>query len=431
MRWLSGLSAAAAIVLAAGTAMADVVTDWNQIALDSVQATGTPPPRAARNLAMVHGAVYDAVNSITGTHSNLFGYFGDNTGASHEAAAVCAAHDVLVSLYPARAAIFNAARDNHLALIGDGAAKAAGISTGEVVATVVLANRASDGNTGSSSYAPINAPGRWRVGPDNPSGPALAHWMNVTPFAIASGSQFRAPAAPGLLTAQYAASTNEVKAIGSATSATRTAEQTDIAHAWAFNAGTITPPGAWNKIGQELGSANSVAENARMFAMLNIALADAGIAAWDTKYTHDVWRPIHAIREADSAGNGAIVQDPSWLPLLSPTPNHPTYVSGHSTFSRAAADILAAFLGTDSINVAFDGDFGVMRQLTSLDDAANEAGLSRIYGGIHFDFDNTWGQNIGASVADWVVSNYFLPVPAPGAMALLGVGLIAAARRRR
>lgn len=431
MRWLNGLSAAAAIIFAAGTAMADVVTDWNQIALDSVQATGTAPPRAARNLAMVHGAVYDAVNAITGTHAGFFGNFGSMAGASQEAAAVCAAHDVLVNLYPARSAIFAAARDLHLGAISDGAAKTAGISTGETIATVVLANRAADGNNGTSTYVPSATPGRWRIGPDNPSGPALPHWMNVTPFAIASASQFRAPAVPGLLTPEYAASVNAVKAIGSATSATRTPEQSDIALAWAFNAGTITPPGAWNKIGQQLSGTNSVADNARMFAMLNVALADAGIAAWDSKYAHDVWRPIHAIREADSAGNAAVIQDPAWLPFLTPTPNHPTYVSGHSTFSRAAADILAAYFGTDAIDIMFSGDFGVMRHLTSLDEAADEGGLSRIYGGIHFDFDNIWGQNIGASVADIVTSSYFLPVPAPSSLALLGLGAMMTTRRRR
>lgn len=431
MRWISGISATAAVILAAGSAAADVVTDWNQIALDSVQATGTPPPRAARNLAMIHGAVYDAVNAITGTHTGLFGDFSAGGGASQEAAAICAAHDVLVSLYPARAAIYNTARDTHLASISDGAAKVAGISAGETVASVVLANRAADGNNGSSSYVPSGLPGRWRVGPDNPSGPALPHWMNVTPFAISSASQFRAPAAPALNTAQYAASVNEVKAIGSIDSATRTAEQSDIARAWAFNAGTITPPGAWNRIGQQLAGGSSLADNARMFAMLNVALADAGIAAWDTKYTHDVWRPIHAIREADSAGNASVIQDPAWLPYLTPTPNHPTYVSGHSTFSRAAADILASFFGSDLIDISFEGDFGVMRQLTSLDAAADEAGLSRIYGGIHFDFDNVWGQNIGASVADWVSSNYFQPVPAPSALALLGLGTLIISRRRR
>lgn len=431
MRWECGISAAAAIGLAAGLAQGDIVTEWNQLALESIQATSTPPPRAARNLAMVHGAVYDAVNSITGTHTGFFGNFAPMPGGSQEAAVICAAHDVLVSLYPARAGIFNAQRDAQLAMIADGAPKLAGISVGESIANSVIALRAADGNNGSSSYVPTNMPGRWRIGPDNPSGPALPHWMNVTPFAIASASQFRAPAFPGLHTPEYAASVNAVKDIGALNSGTRTPEQTDIARAWAFNAGTITPPGAWNRIAQQLSVTNSVADNARMFAMLNVALADAGIAAWDSKYTHDVWRPIHAIREADSAGNGAVVQDPNWLPLLSPTPNHPSYVSGHSTFSRAAADILAQFRGSDAIDIMFAGDFGVNRHLTSLDDAANEGGLSRIYGGIHFDFDNIWGQNIGESVADWVASNYFQPVPAPGAATLLALGMLGLARRRR
>jgi hypothetical protein len=380
---------------------------------------------------MVQGAVYDAVNAIDGTHQGLFGSFGPAGGASREAAAICAAHDVLLSLYPTRAVQLNAARDAHLAGIPDNAAKIAGVSTGETVATVVLASRASDGSGNVVPYVPNPAAGHWRVGPDNMAPALLPHWGGVTPFALNSGSQFRPVAPPTLGSAEYAASVNQVQLIGAQNSGTRTADQTSIARAWAFGSGTVTPPGAWNKIAQDLAGSQSISENARMFAMLNVAMADAGIASWDAKYHYDLWRPIHAIREAGIDGNDGTVQDENWLPLLTPSPPFPTYTSGHSTFSRAGADVLAYFLGTDAINVVLEGDFGEIRLLTSLDAAANEAGLSRIYGGIHFDFDNVAGQWTGANIADWVASNYFLPIPAPSALALLGLGTLIISRRRR
>jgi hypothetical protein len=431
MRWFNGLVTAAAVATAAGAASADVVTQWNQIALDTIVAVPTPPPRASRALAMVHSAVYDAVNSIDGTHFGLFGNFSADPSASREAAAICAAHDVLVSLYPTRAAQLNSARDLSLAALPDNPSKIAGVSAGESVASAVLAARSVDGSGNTVMYTPNPAAGHWRIGPDNPAAPLLPHWGSVQPFAMNSGSQFRPAAPPALTSPEYAASVNQVKEIGALNSGTRTADQTSIARAWAFGSGTVTPPGAWNQIAQDLSGGQSISENARMFAMLNVAMADAGIASWDAKYHYDLWRPIHAIREAGIDGNDGTVEDPNWLPLLTPSPPFPTYTSGHSTFSRAAADVLAFFLGTDSINVVLDGDFGEMRLLTSLDAAANEAGLSRIYGGIHFDFDNVAGQWTGANIADWVASNYFLPVPAPSTLALLGLGALMTARRRR
>jgi len=380
---------------------------------------------------MVQAAVYDAVNAIDGSHAGLFANFSAAPGASREAAAICAAHDVLVALYPTRAGVLNASRDAQLGLISDNGARLAGISAGEAVATTVLSTRSTDGSGNSVTYTPNPAAGHWRIGPDNPGGALLPHWGGVQPFAMSSGSQFR-PVAPPLLTSnQYATAVNEVQVIGAQGSVTRTAEQTSIARAWAFGAGTVTPPGAWNSIAQQLAGSQTVSENARMFAMLNVAMADAGIASWDAKYVYDLWRPIHAIREAGIDGNDATIQDGVWLPLLTPTPPFPGYTSGHSTFSRAAADVLAFFLGSDAINVTLDGDFNEERLLTSLDAAANEAGLSRIYGGIHFNFDNEAGQWAGANVADWVTSNYFLPVPAPSAAVVLGMGLVLVSRRRR
>lgn len=413
----------------AAPASADEVTYWNQVALNAVQATSTPPPRAARALAMVQAAVYDAVNAVDGTHQPYMPGVSPAPGASREAAAISAAHRVLTDLFPSQAAVLDAERAATLGAIPDSPAKTAGIALGGTCGDLMIALRAADGSGAGHSYVPLGTPGHWRIGPDNPNPPLLPQWGQVTPFAMANSAQFRGAAPPALDSAQYAASVNDVRAIGSATSATRTPQQTAIARSWAFGAGTITPPGVWNRIAQDIASDhnNTISENARMFAMLDVALADAAIACWDMKYTYDLWRPIHAIREADLDGNPGTDPDPAWLPLLT-TPNFPSYTSGHSTFSRAAADILFAFFGTDAVDVTVPGDFGEIISFTSLDAAANEAGLSRIYGGIHYDFDDAIAQECGSQVADWVRDNYFR-VPAPGAASVLAACLLL--RRRR
>lgn len=431
-----GLCAGASLSLAS-IASADVVTDWNVQAISTITATSTPPPRAARALAMVHTAVFDAVNAVDQSYQSYLPGFSAAPDTSREAAAIIAAHSVLSSVYSGNAtqlAAFNSLRDSQLAAIPNSPGKTAGITLGTNVGAAMIANRASDNSTNVVAFPGSTDPGRWRPAADNPAAAALPQWGGVTTFCGFSGANFRPPPPPSLTSPEYAAAVNEVKAIGRGTGSTRTAEQTSIARAWAFNAGTATPPGAWNIITRDVVAtqSNSLLQNARTFAMLNVALADAGICAWDCKYTLDMWRPIDAIRLADTDGNAATDPDAAWVPLLSPTPNHPTYVSGHSTFSRAAATILQAALGTDSINVTFNGDFGEVRMLTSLDAAANEAGLSRIYGGIHFNFDNIFGQQVGLNVGNFVAQNLFQPIPSPGTGAGFAIlGLAALGRRRR
>lgn len=413
------------------SAHADVVLDWNQHALNAIVAGGSPPPRASRALAMVQSAVFDAVNSVDRVYQPYLVNTVAPAGTSREAAAVVAAHGVLVGLYPAQAAALNAHRDTSLAAIPDGPGKVSGIGLGQNVASAMIAWRSADGSNAPSTYTPTDAPGRWRVGPGNMTPALLPQWGEVTPFALSSGAQFRPSAPPSLDSVEYANALNEVKTLGRATGSSRTPEQTDIAVAWAFGAGTVTPPGAWNRIAQQVAftGPDSVLQNARLFAALNVATADAAIACWDAKYVYDLWRPVHAIRDAHLDGNPLTEQEADWTPLLA-TPPFPAYTSGHSTFSRAAANVLASILGTDSIDVMFQGDGGVIRHLTSLDAAANEAGLSRIYGGIHFNFDNTEGQWCGAQVADWVLANYF-QIPAPGVAGLIVGCMVLAARRRR
>lgn len=419
-----------------GGAIADEVKDWNQLTLNAIKGTSTPPPRAARALAMVHTAIYDSVNAVDRQYTPFSVDLTAAPGTDKRAAAISAAYEVSSRLFSSNSTqlgLLTSAYTTQLAAIPDSPGKAAGVALGQSVGTSVWNSRLSDGSTASVSFPGSTAPGRWRPTTDNPAAAALPQWGNVTPFAIPSGSAYRQDLRPALNSAAYSDALNQVKSLGRATGSTRTPEQTDIAFAWAFNAGTVTPPGAWNLIAQSIADREnfSLTQNARLFAALNVGLADAAIAAWDCKYNLDFWRPITAIQNLDPATTLGVSADPTWTPLLT-TPNHPSYVSGHSTFSRTAADILAGILGTDAIDVNFAGDFGRTRHLTSLNDAANEAGMSRIFGGIHFSFDNIGGQDIGRQVAQYVLANRFGVIPAPSAAGLIaGAAMIAARRRRR
>lgn len=251
----------------------------------------------------------------------------------------------------------------------------------------------------------------------------LPQWPRVAPFVMNSPDQFRPAAPPELTSAEYAGAVDEVQRLGGFDSSERTPEQTAIALFWADGGGTFTPPGHWNQIAADVALARgeSLAENARLFALLNIALGDAGIAAWDAKYAYDLWRPIHAIHGADTDGNAATVADPTWTPLLK-TPPFPSYTSGHSTFSGAASTVLAAIFG-DHVHFASqaDGHNGftqrplaesqvARRSFDSFTEAAEEAGRSRIYGGIHFEFDNQAGLLAGRAIGSRVTESLLGPV---------------------
>jgi membrane-associated phospholipid phosphatase len=232
-------------------------------------------------------------------------------------------------------------------------------------------------------------------------------------FGLADGAQFRPAGPPPLNSAQYAADLNLVKSLGAANSTNRTAEQTLIARFWSDFSYTVTPPGHWNQIAQNVATNNglSVEQNARLFALLNIAMADAGIAVWDAKYIYNFWRPITAIQQADVDGNAETIADVEWTPLLT-TPSFPEYVSGHSAFSAAAATVLARFFGADNVpfTVGSDSVSGVMRSYASFAAAAEEIGMSRIYGGIHFLSADLDALNLGRKIGEYVESNFLLPL---------------------
>jgi hypothetical protein len=385
-------------------AKGDVVTEWNNAALDAIRAGSTAPPIASRSLAILHVSIYDAVNGIARTHEPYLVQSAVSASASREAAACAAAHETLVNLFPSRISSFDALHAAILAGIPDGPHKSAGIVWGEFVANQILAARANDGSTAIVPPPGGSGPGVWVPTPPAFLPYALPQWGFVTPFAMTSSSQFRPPGPPSLDSQRYAADYDEVKELGAAVGSTRTEEQTEIALFWADGAGTETPPGHWNSIAQTIAAAegNRLEENARLFALLNIAMADAAICAWDAKYTFDFWRPVTAIAFAEPELN--------WMSFIV-TPPFPDYVSGHSTFSAAAAAVLPLFYGTEDLPFIIGSDFlpDVYRSFPTPLAAAGEAGDSRVYGGIHFRSASEDGLQAGISIGDWTYAHYLQP----------------------
>lgn len=386
----------------------DPVLQWNQLALEAIRSAHTPPPMAARNLAMVHVAIQDSVNSITGRYRPYLINSPTEGNPSAYAATVAAAHRVLTALYPNQAQRLEQAMTESLSAAPQGESVEAGTKLGQAIADRVLAWRARDGSDRSVFYRPREGMDYWLPTPPNFQPPLAPHWGQVTPFAMRNSADFRPAAPPPCDTKVFARSFDEVKTLGKKDSFVRTQDQTEIAHFWADGEGTVTPPGHWNHIARTVSQARglTLVENARLFALLNIALADAGISCWDAKFTFDYVRPVTAIRRADHDGNPDTWSDPSWTPLL-PTPPFPSYTSGHSTFSAAAAAVLAEVFGDEvRFTIGCDEMPNVRRSFARFSAAAAEAGRSRIYGGIHWDFDDEGGQKSGAALGRYVARNF-------------------------
>lgn len=406
------------------------VTTWNQTALTTIQQKSVAPPVVTRALAMLSTAQYDALNSIQGGYKGFASFDQADAGASMEAATAQSSYRILSTLFPDQEAVYRAQLNDTLGRVPDSASRDAGIAAGNKAANAVIQLRANDGMNTGGIYTGGNLDGQWRPTPDGYKPGALPNWGNQTMWVASSGLN-TAPGAPQLGSAEYAHAFNEVKAFGSVNSVMRTQDQTDMAYFWAAGSGTVTPPGMWNLIGGQIASDRNMGlmETARMFGAMNVAMADAGIAAWDVKYTDSFWRPMTAIHNAGTDGNILTTEDDSWVPLLA-TPNHPSYVSGHSTFSSAGAAALRGILGSDQVSVTLTSD-GITRSFTSLSDMAMEAGMSRIYGGIHFNFDNTDGLALGTAIGDGVLASNFEAVPEPATMVLLGLGALALKRKKK
>ncbi|MEQ8848807.1 PEP-CTERM sorting domain-containing protein [Botrimarina sp.] len=431
---------------------ADVVLDWNRVASDVLRDNLSlqNPGMASRSLAMMNLAIYDAFAMTTPGDTMFFNYGGGHQSpgmtADYKAAAAQAAYTVLSGIYDDQYATLNGALSASLSAVPDSAAKTEGIAMGAMIGHSILAERASDGYDSLSQYLPTDEPGHWQSDPINPGqeawGPA---WGEVTPFALASNRQFMPGRMPALTSKAYADAFNEVKELGAADSTTRTAEQTEIGNFWAYDrAGMGTPHRLFGDVLQTIAAqqANTPKENAELFAKATVAMADAGVVAWNSKFQYDFWRPVTGIREADLDGNPLTEADPDWTPLGAPggdgnnnfTPPFPTYVSGHATFGGALFGVLQEFYGTDDIafTLASEEMPGVLRDYDSFSEAMAENGRSRVYLGIHWNFDDTVGQQLGLRVADYLFNRPFVTaVPEPSALGLAALAALGMAGRRR
>jgi hypothetical protein len=388
----------------------DVVLSFNQAVLDAIRADAPVIGFTTRDLAIVHAAIYDAVNDIDHTHSVFHVAVDAPPGASPEAAAAAAGLVTASALFPDQQELFKATYEKAIAEIPDGQAKADGIAVGRFVGQETLIWRSTDGSDAMVDYTPGNNPGDWRPTPPNFAPAQTPEWPFVTPFALDSGSQFRPPPPPSLTSPEYTAAYDEVKDLGRIDSTIRTPEQTEIAKFWEGKAGTPQIVGYWNEIAETAAQSqgNNLDENARLFAELNVTLADDAIAFFDAKYTYNRWRPVTAIQLAKETGNPDTIGDPNWLPLLNTAP-HPSYVSAHGATSGAAASVLANFFGTDNISFSLTSEDlpGVAHSFSSFSAAATEAMDSVVFGGVHFSTDNVAGNALGQSVAQFVGQNFF------------------------
>ncbi|MFN7966982.1 MAG: vanadium-dependent haloperoxidase [Acidobacteriota bacterium] len=404
------VSTAIALCLTGSTFAADLVTRWNEDALGIIRREKVAPPIASRALAMTHLALLGAA---TAPNVSTRGSLRPAAGPDFQAAALaCSAHAVLVALFPADKEFCDQELLSMLASIPDGDAKTRGIAAGQQIGRAIVALRADDGSSDVVAYTPGDRPGDWRPTPPANLPALLPQWAELRPFSMTSPSQFRHDGIPALTSEAYAEAFNEVKQLGAKNSTSRTADETEIARFWSDGAGSETPPGHWNTIARNVSAAKGLTliENARLFAMLNVALADAAIVAWNSKYAYNFWRPVTAIRLADIDGNELTQADPSWEPLLT-TPPFPSYTSGHSTFSGTAATVLARFFRRDDIafETGSDGLPGVTRRFAGFWAAAEEAGQSRIFGGIHYQFDNTDALEAGRALGEWVWQSFDRP----------------------
>ena len=405
-----------ALALSALTALpplcADEVTDWNQNMLTAAFTANLGPIPTSRVAAMVHSAVFDAIDGIHQRYAPVHVEATAPPGASPRAAAAQAAHDILVDLFPSQQATLDAQLAASIAQLVEqhddspGKAVERGLAWGQYVAGQIWAWRKADGfNTVLPPFLGGTDPGEWR-----PTPPAFAPGINpqvatMETWIIRSDSQFRPGDPPALDSAQYASDYNEIKVMGSATSTTRTADQTQFSILWAGN--TI---GIWNRSALQVAAPRelSLLENARMLAQLNLALADAYIACWEAKYTYVFWRPITAIELGDTDNNDATLADPNWTPLVA-TPAFPEYPAGHASTGGAAEVVLAAWFGDDTaFSITSETLPGVTRSFSSFSQAAEELNDARVFAGDHFRTAVNVGRALGQQVAEYVLQNSLL-----------------------
>jgi PAP2 superfamily len=419
------------VSLAEAQPQANEILQWNDVTMKAIEANGQNNVVATRTLAMVHGAVHDAVNAIDRRYDAYYFEGPADAGASPDAAVAAAAHTVLVGVVSgfgspaqktAALALAEQAYATSLSRVTDAAARNKGVAAGRAAGAAMLALRKDDGATKDAPYTPGMGPGKWRPHP-NPVPPnppianpdaargyapaAMPNWGNVTPFTLLSSSQFWLPGPPALTSPTYARDFNEIKSVGGKVSTMRTTDQTEIARFW------FEGPGNWNTIARTVAASRNldIRDSARLLALMNMAMADAYIAGFKIRYVYDFWRPITAIREGDNDGNDATAGDPTWDSHQN-TPSVSDYPSTQSTFSAAAAVVLASLLGGDqaSFTVTSGKPFeGLTRSFSSFSQAARESADSRVYAGIHFRSACEDGLALGRRVGQRAVALYLQP----------------------
>ena len=404
----------ATLLFGPAVAKADAVLDWNLIAVNTAIANGQSPFAQARYAAIVQLAVFEAVNAITGDYRPYLGNIVAPHGASADAAAIEAAYRVLITYFQSSATTLGTARANSLAIIPDGQAKNDGIATGDAAALAMIALRANDGSSPAQFKIPGPAvPGEYQATPSCPknvNGIAVGtffQWQDVTPFGIPGVSEFLLDPPPALWSQEYAKTYNEVKTVGSA-SANSTERPQDRANVVLYYAAS-TPTQVFNQAAREVAAQEgrrSLSENARAFALINMALSDGAVTTFFNKYHYNFWRPETAIHAGDTDGNPKTDPDPNWVPFI-PAPCFPSYPSAHGTLSGAGAEVMRRLYGEAGHAITLSNPavpniilhYGSFRQIT--DDISD----ARVYGGIHFRTDQDAGARLGRAVGTEVYKN--------------------------
>ena len=400
-----GMALATALVCAPGAARADAVLDWNAIMVRTV--AGQNPFAQGRTAAVAQLAVFEAVNAISGDYRPYLGGIVAPPDASTEAAAVAAAHAVLRAYVPAEAAALDAAQASSLAGIPEGPAKAKGLLAGESAAAAVMALRADDGSLPPQFHVPgSTAPGEWQLTPGcPPAGGILLHWRQVRPFGIARSDQFRSAPPPPLGSRRYASDYTEVRSVGDAASLERPPDRADVARFYNVALAVAT----WNPAVRQVAASRgaTIAENARTFALLNMAISDALVSVMETKYHYLVWRPLTAILRGDEDDNPKTTADPDFAPFI-PTPCFPSYPSAHASASYAARAVAARIFGErhHAITLTHPAIPNVVLQYSTFGEIARDIDDARIFGGIHFRFDQEAGARQGRQVGRFVYGHH-------------------------
>src|SRR5258706_801319 len=394
------------MTICAATVRADVVTDWNQIAIDAMKAANINVNPWSRSMAMMHVAMSDAINTVQGRYTTYTAKIPAAPNASAEAAAVSAARHILIQLVPGQRAEIDPAFADTLGRLPNGAAKNDGVALGEQVAALVQADRSTDATNVPDTYRPIATPGVWI--PTQP--PSFAEYAQANPWGMKSADQFRPGPPPPLASELYARDYNETRDLGGAKSVKRTAQQTEAVRFW--GPGNFLP--SWNQVARQLSAAKGLglAENARLFALLNMGIANNYICDWDAKFHYNRWRPVTAIRNGDQDGNAATERDAGWTPLNA-TPMHPEYPSSAAIVAGVSSTVLESVFGAGpgpTLTVTDSADSRLQRQFNSIAQMAEEQRMVRIWGGIHFRNSLEVSEQMARKLATHLLSNYMTPL---------------------